>query len=232
MTESKLESQLESQLESKLDPGRLRIFTDFDGTITEQDTLVFLAERLGGGPQLVQTMGRLIGEGKLSLRDGIAGEMRSIRAPFAVARALLLEQVKIDPGFPPFARWCAQHRIPLTVLSAGFQEIVALFISSAEFPGLEIRANTLRPDEQQGWQCIFRDQTPFGHDKAQALREARAQGHRVIFIGDGLSDRAPAEVADEVFAKPDLAEYCRARGIHCREYQIFDEVLRQLQSRI
>ena len=115
------ESKLESQLESKLDAGRLHIFTDFDGTITEQDTLVFLAERLGGGPQMVQTMGRLIGEGKLSLRDGIAGEMRSIRAPFAEARALLLEQVKIDPGFPAFARWCAQHRIPLTVLSAGLK---------------------------------------------------------------------------------------------------------------
>ena len=222
----------EANLESKLNPERLHIFSDFDGTITEKDTLIFLAERLGGGPQMVQTIGRLIREGKLSLRDGIAGEMRSIRAPFNEARALLLEQVKIDPGFTAFARWCAEHRIPLTVLSAGFKEIVALFISSDEFPGLEIRANTLRPDEEKGWQCIFRDQTPFGHDKAQALREAQKQGHQVIFIGDGLSDRPPAEVADEVFAKHDLAEYCRARGINCHNYQTFDEVLRQLQSRI
>jgi len=222
----------EAKRASKLDAGRLHIFSDFDGTITEKDTLVFLAEQLGGGPQMVQTMGRLIHEGKLSLRDGIAGEMRSIRAPFAEARALLLEQVKIDPGFPAFARWCAERQIPLTVLSAGFKEIVALFISADEFPGLEIRANTLQPDEQKGWQCLFRDQTPFGHDKAQALREAHKQDRQVVFIGDGLSDRAPAEVADEVFAKPDLAEYCHTRGIHCHQYQTFDEVLRQLQNRI
>src|SRR5438132_13029917 len=98
----------ESKSESKLDAGRLHIFSDFDGTITERDTLIFLAERLGGGPQMVQTIGRLIQEGKLSLRDGIAGEMRSIRSPFNEARTLLLEQVKIDPSFAAFARWCVE----------------------------------------------------------------------------------------------------------------------------
>ena len=221
-----------SKLDAKLDPERLRLFTDFDGTITEKDTLVFLAERLGGGPQMVQTIGRLIGEGKITLREGIAAEMRSIRAPFAEARALLREHVKMDPSFTSFARWCVEQRIPLTVLSAGFKEIVDLFISPEEFPGLEIRANSLRPDEQKGWQCVFRDQTGFGHDKAQALREAKKQGHGVIFIGDGLSDRAPAEIADEVFAKPDLAAYCRARDINCHEYRTFDDVLGQLQNRI
>jgi 2,3-diketo-5-methylthio-1-phosphopentane phosphatase len=222
----------ESSQADKLDAARLRIFTDFDGTITERDTLIFLAERLGGGPQMVQAMGRLIREGKLTLREGIAGEMRSIRAPFATAAKLLREGVKIDPGFAPFARWCREQGIPLVVLSAGFKEIVDLFISPEEFPGLEIRANSLRPDEQKGWQCVFRDNTPFGHDKARTLREARQQGHYVIFIGDGLSDRAPAEVADEVFAKHDLAEYCRARRLNCHEYRTFAEVLRQLQARV
>ena len=48
------------------------IFSDFDGTITEKDTLVFLATRIGGGERMVDAIGRLIGEGKLSLRDGIA----------------------------------------------------------------------------------------------------------------------------------------------------------------
>ncbi len=207
------------------------IFSDFDGTITEQDTLIFLTENLGGGPQLVQALGRLIREDKISLREGIAAEMRSIRAPFAEAAKLLRENVKIDPGFAPFARWCIKQQIPLTILSAGFKEIIALFISPAEFPELEIRANRLQPDEQRGWQCIFRDKTPFGHDKAQALREAKKQGQYVIFIGDGLSDRAPAEVADEVFAKRGLAEYCRLRQINCHEYRTFVEVGQQLQSK-
>jgi 2,3-diketo-5-methylthio-1-phosphopentane phosphatase len=208
------------------------IFSDFDGTITEQDTLIFLTEHLGGGPQLVQALGRLIREGKVSLREGIAAEMRSIRAPFAEAVKLLRENVKIDPGFVPFARWCIEQQIPLTILSAGFKEIIALFLPPDRFPELEIRASNLQPDEKRGWQCVFRDQTPFGHDKAQALREAKEQGQYVIFIGDGLSDRAPAEVADEVFAKRGLAEYCRLRQINCHEYGTFAEVWQQLQSKL
>src|SRR6266542_5208746 len=110
------------------------IFSDFDGTITETDTLVFLATRLGGGARMVEAIGRLIGEGELTLRDGIAAEMRSIRKPFAEAEKLLRQQVRIDPGFMPFARWCEAKQIPMTVLSAGFHQLIDLFIKREEFP--------------------------------------------------------------------------------------------------
>ncbi len=213
------------------DPRRVHIFSDFDGTITEKDTLVFLATHLGGGPQMVETMGRLVTEGQLTLRDCIAGEMRSLRAPFADAVKLLREQVQVDPGFAPFAKWCAEQKLPLTILSAGFREIIDLFITAPHFLNLEILANHLKPDEERGWQCVFRDQSEFGHDKTMALQEARKKGCYTIFIGDGLSDRAPAEVADEVFAKHGLAEYCQTRGIRCHEYRTFADVLQKLKAK-
>ena len=207
------------------------IFSDFDGTITETDTLVFLATRLGGGARMVEAIGRLIGEGKLSLRDGIAAEMRSIRKPFAEAERLLREEVRIDSGFAPLARWLGEKKIPLTVLSAGFHQIIDLFISRDEFPHLEILANRIHPNEEIGWQCEFRDDTDWGHDKARPLKEARRRGEYVIFIGDGLSDQGAAEAADEVFAKHALAEYCRERRINCHEYRTFNDILKRLQEK-
>jgi len=213
---------------------RLHIFSDFDGTITETDTLVFLETTLGGGPEMVDAIGRLIREGNLSLRDGIAAEMRSIRSPFDQAAKLLRERVRIDAGFAPLARWCEEKEIPLTVLSAGFHQFIDLFISRDEFPDIEILANnifTSGPGEQTGWRCAFRDKTEWGHDKAKPLKEARRRGEYAIFIGDGLSDQAAAEVADEVFAKHSLAEYCLARRIHCHEFQSFNEILADLRER-
>lgn len=215
---------------------KVHIFTDFDGTITEKDTLVFLATNLGGGPQLVQTMGRLIREGRVTLRDGIAGEMRSIRVPFETAERALREQVRIDPGFPPFASWCRERLIPLTILSAGFHQIIDLFIDGGEYRdggdwSFDILANEIRPDTENGWQAIFRDSTPHGHDKAEALHAARKRGEYIIFIGDGLSDRPAAEAADEVFAKHTLAEFCFERGIECHEYRNFTDILDQLRPR-
>jgi len=213
---------------------KLHIFSDFDGTITDKDTLVFLTTTLGGGPQMVDAIGRLIRDGELSLRDAIAAEMRSIRRPFDDAATVLRGQVRIDVGFAPFARWCEEREIPLTVLSAGFHQFIDLFISCDEFPRLEILANniyTSGPCEQTGWRCEFRDETEWGHDKARPLEEARRRGEYAIFIGDGFSDHAAAEVADEVFAKHTLAEYCRARRIECHEFQTFTDILKQLQSR-
>ncbi len=221
-----------SEAVSQLEPGRLHVFSDFDGTITDKDTLVFLAENLGGGPEMVRAIGRLIHEDKISLRDGIAAEMRSIRAPFSEAVRLLRDQVSIDPGFPIFAKWCAAEGVPLTVVSAGFRELIDLFLPAAEYPLVKILANRLRPDEKSGWQCEFRDETPFGHDKSRALIAARERGYHLGFIGDGLSDRAPAEVADEVFAKHNLAEYCSDRGISFRAFERFDEVRENLIERL
>lgn len=216
----------------RVNPARLHVFSDFDGTITARDTLVFLVERLGGGVRMREVTDRLAKEGKISLRQCIAGNMRSIRAPWADAVRLLRENIGIDPTFAGFARWCAARQVPLTVLSAGFAEIVGLYLSPAEFPALEVRANRLVPDERKGWQCVFHDRSSFGHDKAEALREARRRGRYTVFIGDGISDRAPAEVSHEVFAKPDLARYCDARGIHCHEIAAFEDVTRSLAERL
>jgi len=208
---------------------KTHIFSDFDGTITEQDTLIFLTTNLGGGAQLVASIGQMIRGGQMTLSEGIAAEMRSIRRPFAEAEKLLRENVRIDPGFVPFARWCEKRQIPLTILSAGFHQLIDLFIRREEFPHMKILANILKPNEQTGWQCAFLfDRPPDGHDKTEALLGARQRGEHTIFIGDGLSDRGAAEVADEVFAKHSLAEYCRERKIKFHEYETFDDVLKQL----
>ncbi|MBL8186396.1 MAG: HAD-IB family phosphatase [Acidobacteria bacterium] len=210
---------------------KLHIFSDFDGTISQKDTLVFLATNLGGGVEMVQTIGRLIREGSITLSEGIAAEMRSIRRPFADAEALLREQVQIDPGFPAFAAWCETNAIPLTILSAGFHQLIDLFIRREEFPHLEILANTLNPDAEKGWQCVFRDKSGWGHDKSLAIKAAKKRGEHTVFIGDGLSDRGAAEAADEVFAKHSLVDHCRKTGIPFHEYQTFDDVLKHLQDR-
>jgi 2-hydroxy-3-keto-5-methylthiopentenyl-1-phosphate phosphatase len=215
----------------RLDPRRVHVFSDFDGTITARDTLVFLGHRLGAGPSVQRANERLLHAGRMTLRGCIEADMRGIRAPFTEAARLLRAHVPLDPSFPRFARWCAARGVRLTVLSGGFREIVGLYLPPAEFPGLEIRANRLLTDGRAGWRCVFRDRSPFGHDKARALREARRRGRHAVFIGDGLSDHAPAEVADEVFAKNGLAAWCRERGIRHREMAGFDAVLASLAAR-
>lgn len=206
----------------------LHIFTDFDGTITDTDSLVFLTRTFGGGPDLLAQVGQRLRANEMTLREGIATEMATVRATFAEAEPLLRAAIKVDPDFPAFVAWCRQQGLPLTVLSAGFHEIIELFVPAADYPDLEILASRVVP-QATGWQCVFRDASDYGNDKAHAIQQARENGFHTIFIGDGLSDRASAEVADTVFAKRYLAEYCRTRGIPCHEFEAFADVLRHLQ---
>jgi 2,3-diketo-5-methylthio-1-phosphopentane phosphatase len=218
--------------EPVLDRKRLHVFSDFDGTITQKDTLVFLATELGGGPEMVQAIGRLLRSNQIGLRECIAAEMRSIRLPFAEAERALRAQVALDPHFKSFAHWCRAQKLPLTILSAGFYQTIDLFLERAEFPEIEVLANVLRPDTAKGWQCEFRDDSEWGHDKVRALRAARERGQYTIFIGDGLSDRAAAEAADEVFAKHSLAPYCQEKNIAFYPYETFADVLAVLEPRL
>ncbi len=219
-----------SNLQSQISNPPVHIFTDFDGTITDTDSLVFLTRELGGGPAILESIGQQLRANTLTLRDGITAEMATIRAPFSQAEHLLRARINVDPNFKPFVNWCRANRIPLTVLSAGFHEVIDLFLPASEFPELEILASRIQPRET-GWQCLFRDDSDYGHDKAAAIQQAQRDGFHTIFIGDGLSDRASAEVADEVLAKRYLAEYCRAQNIACQEFQTFADVLHLVSSR-
>lgn len=212
-----------------LDPARLHVFTDFDGTVTEPDTLRFLVERLGGGRELFERHTRLFRDGELSARECTARDMATIRVPFAEAAPLLRAGVAVDPGFPAFARWCAAQAVPLTVLSAGFQEIIALFLPRAAYPSLEVRANAFEPGT---WRCRFRDHTPHGHDKARAVALARQSGRFTVYVGDGFSDQEAAAAADLVFAKRSLAEHCRSRAMPFHAFETFHDVLHGLRARL
>ncbi len=64
------------------------------------------------------------------------------------------------------------------------------------------------------------------------MRRARRAEQYTVFVGDGVSDHRPAEVADEVFAKPGLARWCGRRGIPCHEIRAFADVLASLRRRV
>ena len=210
----------------------VHIFCDFDGTITQQDTLVYLSTQLGGGAEFVRRIGDDIRAGRISLRDAIASEMLTVRLGFEEAAQILLREIPLDPGFRDLVDWSYSHRIPFTILSAGFQELIEIFVPAVEYPWVSVLANNVEPDAELGWQCRFRDDGPYGHDKRKSLREARDRGEYVIFIGDGLSDRQAAEVADEVYAKHSLTDYCREQGIDHREYLTLADVQRMVEESI
>ena len=62
------------------------------------------------------------------------------------------------------------------------------------------------------------------------MRLLNPQNEPVIFAGDGLSDRYAVESADLVFAKNDLARYCRDNSIEHIKYTTLSEVAVRIEA--
>jgi 2,3-diketo-5-methylthio-1-phosphopentane phosphatase len=204
----------------------LAVFSDFDGTIAHPDTLNFLTETFSS-LEFRQGIGRKIATGELSLRDGIQQEVATIRGSLEEVLLFLKKHVEIDSAFAAFADWCFEQQIPLTILSAGIKEVIEDLLRPCQLKQVKILANPLRIIDGR-WSLQFLDETPWGHDKASAVRQAKADGFYVVYLGDGLSDRGAARSADRVFAKGGLARYCAEEHIRYTELIDFSLVKKKL----
>jgi 2-hydroxy-3-keto-5-methylthiopentenyl-1-phosphate phosphatase len=53
-------------------------------------------------------------------------------------------------------------------------------------------------------------------------------GYRVIYMGNGDSDIAPAKYAHYVFATGDLLAYCRENNLDYKPFENFSDIVREL----
>lgn len=201
------------------------VFTDFDGTMTERDTLVAIAAAFLE-PAVREALDRRFeAEAELRLWELIDASLVGCERSLDEAIAHALAHVPFDPGFAPFSAALARAGVPLTIVSAGVHELIAAYLAREGLTSLPIRANRARPLPTGGFGLTPEDPTcPTGVDKALILKEAKAAGHLTIFIGDGLSDRLAVAEADVVFAKAGLARYCAQRGVPHTPFSSFAEL--------
>ena len=199
----------------------IQIFSDFDGTITNRDSIVFLTEKFGGGPEFRQSVLTKFEKGELDLFETIQKELASVKVSWTEASRSLLENIVVDPGFSNFINWCHERSHPITVVSSGIRQILSLFIGE-----LDVRFYA-HPVEitKNGW--LY--QKDGRSDKACVLREAQPNG-RIVYIGDGISDLSAVCYADFLFAKHRLAKYCVETSIPFFPFESFCDVQEQLEK--
>lgn len=199
----------------------LQIFCDFDGTITSRDSIVFLTEHFGAGPEYRTNILEEIKEGRLSVTEAIEQELATVRVTWEEARSALKNHILVDPSFPDFVEWCRSQGYSLTVLSSGMMPVVDLFIGDLGIPRYAHSVDT----SLQGW----RYQRDKENDKDVILGAVKKNG-LLVYIGDGTSDVSAIPYADILFAKSYLADYCTRHEIPFFPYKNFDNIRRRLSA--
>jgi len=63
-----------------------------------------------------------------------------------------------------------------------------------------------------------------GTCKQAPIKDARRRGRTTVFVGDGVSDRKAALLADVLFAKGRLAEWCDFSGVEFLSFETLADV--------
>jgi 2-hydroxy-3-keto-5-methylthiopentenyl-1-phosphate phosphatase len=192
-----------------------RLVVDWDGTVTEIDSLHLVLLEFGDARIYDQAEARLGRD--LTLHDVIAQEFETVRAPLEKVVAWVLENVEVRDGFAEFAR---KHR-PL-VVSSGFRELIEPVLER-EGLELELLANAVDP-RPDGWRVHFRSAEPCAVCGEPCKRSDVAGLGTFVYVGDGFSDRCVALAADRVFARDSLADYLAAEGAPFEPFTDFHEL--------
>jgi len=188
---------------------------DWDGTVTEVDSLHMVLERFGD-LDVFHAAEEEIGR-RLTLREVIALEMETITAPLDEVVSWVAEHVRVRAGFAELV-----SRFDPLVVSSGFHELIEPVLHRE---GLQahVVANTVCADPR-GWVAEFRDAALCGVCGEHCKRDAVANLGPFVFVGDGVSDRCVSRAASRVFARAGLASWLEAHGVPYEPFSDFVDV--------
>jgi len=184
----------------------VRLVLDFDGTVTERDTLDLVLQRFGDA-EVYERAEAELDAGRMTLNDVISAEFATVTAPLDEVVTHVVEHASVRPGFAALAR--ARH--PL-VVSSGFHELIEPVLErEGVLGGVELRANRVdaRPD---GWQVQYRV-AEICEVCGEPCKRGDLPAGEVAYAGDGHSDYCAALAADRVYATGSLAGYLDRRGV-------------------
>jgi 2-hydroxy-3-keto-5-methylthiopentenyl-1-phosphate phosphatase len=214
---------------------RLKLFIDFDGTITTLDVGDELFRQLGG-EKCVRLVSDYLSE-RIGAPECLIRECEIVGAIRREALDAIIKQQKTDPSFPAFVRFCEDRHLEFYVLSDGFDYYIDRILGRLGLERVKYFANHLEFRPVDGTDSFFllpvfpyrdRECERCANCKRNHLLTLSSEGDVILYIGNGYSDRCPARYADIVFAKEDLLRYCRQENISCYEFRAFEDIIERL----
>lgn len=183
---------------------------------------------------------------KVTFRDSFQDMLDSVTKPFDECTQILVDNIKLDPGFAEFYQWSLENNIPVVVLSGGMEPIIHALLKKLVGPTadkIQVVGNYVGPrqgkniNEERGWQINFRHpDSGFGHDKSVELRKysslPKNERPTMFYAGDGVSDLSAAAETDLLFAKQghDLISYCVRENVPFNVFHDWSDILKKCRE--
>jgi 2-hydroxy-3-keto-5-methylthiopentenyl-1-phosphate phosphatase len=213
----------------------VKIFVDFDGTITTRDVGNTLFRQFGG--EACDAMIAEYHQEKISAQELFRREAAAAGGVPQADLHALLDRQAIDPGFKEFVEFCRSRQIEFHVVSDGLDYYIARVLRAHGLDGISFVANVLSlvPAGADGRMFLSLD-FPHGDslcDRCACCKRNFMLTHAgdddiIVYIGEGYSDQCPVQYADIVFAKDRLQTFCQRENISYYLYASFHDVTERL----
>jgi len=203
---------------------------DFDGTITEEDISFLLLDAFAQGDW--RHLLRDYKEHKISVGEFNTRAFAMVKADKHRLLEALQDGVKVRAGFNELIDYCLNKGLRFVIVSNGLDFYIRAVLKGLGLRDVEVYAAqaSFHPAGMK-----VRYVGPDGKRVSDGFKEAYIEsflrlGYRVIYIGNGDSDVAPAKYAHHVFATGDLLAYSKENNLNCKPFKDFRDVVRDLEQ--
>lgn len=205
---------------------KMMVFCDFDGTITEEETLEhFIEECLQ--IDVKQLSEEMVKKG-YTVKRGIKEQME--RIPSQTYKSVLHRtgRRKIREGFVEFLRYMQHLEVPVVVVSGGLEEMV--MDSLSDYKDMIAAIYHAKADLSQEYVHYYSEYESEEElvSKVTIMRKYDVQ--TTICIGDSYTDKIMAVHSDIVFARDRLAKAMRECDKSYYEFDTFFDIIEIMEN--
>lgn len=207
-----------------------QVLCDFDGTITKTDATLAALEAFAMPAFREWELRWECGE--ITSRECMSRQVELIQADLSTLMRFAAS-LPIDKGIVTLQQLCAQHGIPLIIVSDGIDRLIEAVLRRHGLSSIPVVSNHLVWDGNGAPSLSFPYASPdcligAGTCKCAVATFLGLSLKETIYIGDGRSDRCISTMAKKVYAKEGLREWCDLQGVTYEPFETLTEVAEHL----
>jgi 2-hydroxy-3-keto-5-methylthiopentenyl-1-phosphate phosphatase len=221
---------------------KLKIFCDFDGTLTKNDVWVNSLGKFIKAQDKFNVICDLFNNLQITAKQCLTRELALVENFDFKKFNGYLDNEELDDYAKRFLDYCKENNFDVFIISEGLDYYIH-YILKKEDLDLKVYCNKLLTETGPGGKIMsVKCEFPYSDENCEWCGMSKRnilisntndfENEISVFIGDGTSDSCIANYADIVFAKKSLASYCWKNNITYFEYTNFLDVMNKLNKLI
>jgi len=212
----------------------ITVFCDFDGTITKNDTVDHFLSLFADENWL--NIEESWKNGEIGSKECLTKQLDCINHISESQLNEFIDNIEIDNSFINFLEILNQNKTDIYIVSDGFDFFIHNTLKKYGINNfVEIFSNKLNLNKGKLIPSFPFHETyckkNSGLCKCEVINKIKKE-KKVLYIGDGTSDICAASLADILFAKDSLAEYCTENNINHIKFETFKDICEYLHFNI